>query len=98
MDVFKILAQLRKEREAIDEAIGNLERPASGSPRRGRTPGWLREFMRRRGGSTGQGGSGGPGGSGTPLPSYPRPRIEECPTRKRNTPLNPDLKTLSDAA
>jgi CheY-like chemotaxis protein len=34
------------------------------------------------------GGSGG----GTPLPTYTPPRLEDCPTRSRRTPLNPDLK------
>ena len=42
MNLTKILADLRREREQIDEAILSLERLAAGSgPRRGRPPAWL---------------------------------------------------------
>ena len=42
MNLNKILAELRQEREQIDEAIVSLERLAAGSgPRRGRPPRWL---------------------------------------------------------
>jgi hypothetical protein len=42
MDVAKILADLRNEREAIEEAILTLERLANGQGRRrGRPPSWL---------------------------------------------------------
>ncbi|HKE26794.1 MAG TPA: hypothetical protein VKB88_30790 [Bryobacteraceae bacterium] len=42
MDVSKILAELRSEREQIEEAILSLERLARGrSRRRGRPPAWL---------------------------------------------------------
>ena len=42
MNLNKILADLRQEREQIDEAIVSLERLAAGSgPRRGRPPRWL---------------------------------------------------------
>ncbi len=42
MNLTKILEELRREREQIDEAILSLERlAASGGPRRGRPPAWL---------------------------------------------------------
>jgi hypothetical protein len=42
MDVTKILAELRQEREQIEEAIISLERLARGrGKRRGRPPAWL---------------------------------------------------------
>ena len=42
MDVSKILAELRAEREQIEEAILSLERLARGrGHRRGRPPAWL---------------------------------------------------------
>ncbi len=44
MDVDKMLAELRLEREQIEEAILTLERLARGrGRRRGRPPGWLKE-------------------------------------------------------
>jgi hypothetical protein len=44
MNLTKILEDLRREREQIDEAILSLERLAAGSgPRRGRPPAWLKE-------------------------------------------------------
>jgi hypothetical protein len=44
MDVSKMLADLRREREQIDEAILTLERLAQGrGRRRGRPPQWLKE-------------------------------------------------------
>ena len=44
MDLTKILAELRRDRKLIDEAILALERLLAGSgPRRGRPPDWLRE-------------------------------------------------------
>lgn len=44
MDVDKMLADLRLEREQIDEAILTLERLARGrGRRRGRPPSWLKE-------------------------------------------------------
>jgi hypothetical protein len=43
MNLTKILEELRREREQIDEAILSLERLAAGSgPRRGRPPAWLK--------------------------------------------------------
>jgi hypothetical protein len=42
MEVIKIIAELRKERDQIEEAIISLERLARGSgTRRGRPPAWL---------------------------------------------------------
>ena len=42
MDVIKMLADLRQEREQIEEAIITLERLARGrSKRRGRPPAWM---------------------------------------------------------
>jgi len=44
MDVAKILAELKAEREQIEEAILSLERLARGRTRgRGRPPAWLSE-------------------------------------------------------
>ena len=43
MNLTKILAELRRERKLIDEAILALERLLAGSgPRRGRPPNWLK--------------------------------------------------------
>jgi hypothetical protein len=48
MDVAKILADLRQEREQLEEAILSLERLALGrGPRRGRPPLWMAEVKRR---------------------------------------------------
>lgn len=48
MDVAKILADLRLEREQIEEAIISLERLARGrGRRRGRPPAWLLEARKR---------------------------------------------------
>ena len=45
MDVSKILAELKAEREQIEEAILSLERLARGrGPRRGRPPAWMAEI------------------------------------------------------
>jgi hypothetical protein len=44
MDVAKILADLRHERDQLEEAILSLERLATGrGPRRGRPPAWMAE-------------------------------------------------------
>lgn len=46
LDVDKMLAELRMEREQIEEAILSLERLARGrGRRRGRPPGWLKEAV-----------------------------------------------------
>jgi hypothetical protein len=48
MDVLKMLAELRQEREHIEEAILTLERLARGrGRRRGRPPAWMSEMKRR---------------------------------------------------
>lgn len=48
MDVLKMLADLRREREQIEEAILTLERLAQGRGRkRGRPPAWMTEVKRR---------------------------------------------------
>jgi len=52
MDAARILAELRKEREQIEEAIMSLERLARGQgKRRGRPPAWLKNSAptKRRG-------------------------------------------------
>ncbi|HEY7335794.1 MAG TPA: hypothetical protein VH639_12985 [Bryobacteraceae bacterium] len=48
MDVLKMLADLRQEREQIEEAILTLERLARGrGKRRGRPPAWMTALKRR---------------------------------------------------
>jgi hypothetical protein len=48
MDVLKMLADLRQEREQIEEAIVTLERLAEGrGRRRGRPPAWMSALKRR---------------------------------------------------
>lgn len=48
MDVLKMLADLRQEREQIEEAILTLERLANGrGRRRGRPPAWMTAVKRR---------------------------------------------------
>ena len=48
MDVLKMLADLRHEREQIEEAIMTLERLARGrGRRRGRPPAWMSAIKRR---------------------------------------------------
>lgn len=48
MDVLKMLAELRQEREQIEEAILTLERLARGrGKRRGRPPAWMSALKRR---------------------------------------------------
>jgi hypothetical protein len=49
MDVSKILAELREERQQIEEAIVSLERLAQGrGRRRGRPPAWMAEATPKR--------------------------------------------------
>jgi hypothetical protein len=49
MDVNNILAELRQERERIEEAILSLERLAIGrGKRRGRPPAWMKEAQEKR--------------------------------------------------
>ena len=48
MDVAKMLADLRQERQTIEEAIMTLERLGRGrGKRRGRPPAWMTEVKRR---------------------------------------------------
>jgi hypothetical protein len=48
MDVLKMLAELRAEREQVEEAIVTLERLARGrGKRRGRPPAWMSALKRR---------------------------------------------------
>ena len=48
MDINKMLADLRLEREHIEEAIMTLERLARGrGRRRGRPPAWMSQIKRR---------------------------------------------------
>jgi hypothetical protein len=48
MDLLKMLADLRQEREHIEEAIVTLERLAQGrGRRRGRPPAWMATIKRR---------------------------------------------------
>jgi hypothetical protein len=50
MDVMKMLAELRQEREHIEEAILTLERLARGrGKRRGRPPAWMKTEVKKRG-------------------------------------------------
>jgi len=64
MDVSKILAELRLEREQIEEAIISLERLARGrGRRRGRPPAWLLEARKRTRATSGKGQSPGSGKS-----------------------------------
>jgi hypothetical protein len=50
MDVSKILADLRQEREQLEEAILSLERLAMGrGRRRGRPPSWMTAVTKKRG-------------------------------------------------
>lgn len=48
MDLQKVLAELKKERESIEEAIITLERLArSSGKRRGRPPRWMTEMRKK---------------------------------------------------
>jgi hypothetical protein len=48
MDILKMLAELRREREQIEEAILTLERLSQGRvKRRGRPPAWMSTIKRR---------------------------------------------------
>lgn len=55
MDVKKILGELRREREQLEEAIASLERLERPAKRRGRPPNWLAE-LRKAPGTDGQNG------------------------------------------
>ena len=63
MDVTKILAELKDERQQIEEAILSLERLARGrGKRRGRPPNWLAEIGPKRRGRP-------PGSKNKPAPA-----------------------------
>ncbi len=48
MDVVRMLDELKREREAIEEAIATLERLAKGQvKRRGRPPAWMSELNKK---------------------------------------------------
>jgi hypothetical protein len=69
MDVNKMLVDLRREREQIEEAIVTLERLALGrGRRRGRPPAWMSqiEAPKRRGRPPGSKNKTGGSGSGSP--------------------------------
>jgi ATP/maltotriose-dependent transcriptional regulator MalT len=57
MDIGKILAEMRLEREQLEEAIASLERLARPVKRRGRPPAWLAD-IRKAQGTNGQARSG----------------------------------------
>jgi len=49
MDVEKVLAEMREERDQLDAAILSMERVARGSGRRrGRPPAWMRQAATQR--------------------------------------------------
>jgi hypothetical protein len=49
MDVVRMLDELKREREAIEEAIVTLERLAKGQvKRRGRPPAWMNELGKKQ--------------------------------------------------
>jgi hypothetical protein len=49
MDISKILAEMRLERERLEEAILSLERlAAGGAKRRGRPPAWMAKIKDER--------------------------------------------------
>jgi hypothetical protein len=67
MDVAKMLADLRQEREQIEEVILSLERLARGrGKRRGRPPAWMQEVKKR----------------GRPPGSKNKPKAEKAPLAK----------------
>ena len=67
MDVTKILEELRREHQQLEEAILSLERLAAGGKRRGRPPAWLAAAQHSNSGaaapSTAPRGPGRPAGS-----------------------------------
>ena len=73
MDVSKILAELRAEREQIEEAILSLERLARGrGRRRGRPPAWM----------SGSGETGAPKRPGRPPGSKNKQAASVMPSAK----------------
>jgi hypothetical protein len=49
MDLLKMIAQLKRERDLLDDVIAQIERIAAirGGRKRGRPPKWLKEERRR---------------------------------------------------
>jgi hypothetical protein len=77
MDVMKVLAELRQERQQLEEAIMTLERLArSRGKRRGRPPAWLSQSS-TGGGATGATAevSGAPKRRGRPPGSKNKPAV-----------------------
>ena len=73
MDMTKILTELRREREQIEEAILSLEKlPRPRSKRRGRPPAWMRSKIKPPGSDEGGGGAPDEGAAGLPVPRSPR--------------------------
>jgi hypothetical protein len=63
MDVTKILEDLRREHQQLEEAILSLERLAAGGKRRGRPPAWLAAAQQTPTAPVAQRGPGRPAGS-----------------------------------
>lgn len=75
MDVVKILADLRQEKDQLDEAILSLERLAMGrGPRRGRPPAWMADVKKVSGVKK----RGRPPGSKNKVKSPPREAQDEA--------------------
>ena len=68
--------------------------PRNVPQRRGRPPAWIAQQAGKQAeGKRSSGDGGNTGGSGgTPLPSYVSPRLEDCPTRKRRSQVNTNLR------
>lgn len=47
MDLPGLIAELRRELQILDEAIGTLSRLAANTTRRGRPPKWMQEARRK---------------------------------------------------
>jgi cell division septum initiation protein DivIVA len=63
MDVTKILEDLRREHQQLEEAILSLERLAAGGKRRGRPPAWLAAAQQSNTAPAAPRGPGRPAGS-----------------------------------
>jgi hypothetical protein len=84
MDNSGILADI-----ALKDSPRNVPRP------RGRPPAWLARHARKQAEekrSSSDGGNSGGSSGGTPLPSYVSLRLEDCPTRKRRSQVNSNLR------
>jgi len=95
MDLTRILADLRHEREQIDEAVLSLERQAAGSGRTGKLLArWLRKASDDPDG--GSGGTSGEGSAGLARPLLPRGRRRPPKVGRAGAALRLDAK-LADA-